>query len=759
MPELLLELFSEEIPARMQARGAEDLCRAFAAAAAPLLEAAPRGFHGPRRIGLSAALRAAVATEGREERGPRVNAPDAALQGFLRKHGATREALVEENGFWVLRRPGGTVTAAELIAREMPKLIRGFGWPKSMRWAGPFTWVRPLHRVLCVLDGAVIPFGIEELPGMASGNETEGHRVMAPGAFAVRGLADYEAGLRARKVVPDGAERARLIEDGLSALAAAKGLSVVPDRGLLEEVAGLVEWPVPLLGRIDDAFMDLPPEVMRTTMRVNQRYFALTRAEGGAAPWFGLVANIEATDGGATLVAGNERVLRARLSDARFFWDGDRQQKLEDFLPKLAGVVFHAKLGTQGQRVERLERLARSIAPTVGADPDLAARAAKLAKADLASGMVGEFPELQGVMGRYYALHGGEDPRVAEAIGSQYRPLGPGDAVPSEPVAIAVALADKLDTLTGFFAAGERPTGSGDPYALRRAALGVIRIVREAQLRLRLQEIFREAYDALIETWIAGFHLAREVSRERKAAGDPLDVERLMDDFEAAEVDQRELLLVSTGVIDEGPIELPEGKIERLTRVTRVAHKSDASPLTPREMLAEQLLDFLAERLRVQLRTEGARHDVVAAAFGAGGEDDLLRLLARADALKALVESDTGADLLAAYKRAANILRIEEKKDGPHTGPVEPALLSAPEEQALAAALDTAESAARAALAAEDYEKASSALAALREPLDAFFDRVTVNDPEKELRRNRLRLLTRLRGAMDAVADFSRLEG
>jgi glycyl-tRNA synthetase beta chain len=713
MPEFLLELFSEEIPARMQARGAEDLVRAFAAAVAPLLEGTPRPFFGPRRIGLSATLRAEVTTEPKEERGPRTAAPPAALEGFLRKHGAAREQLEEQNGFWVLRKPGETVAAAALLANVLPGLVAGFGWPKSMRWNGPFTWVRPLHRILCLLDGAVVPFAIADLPGMQSGNQTEGHRIMAAGdrVFAVTGLADYEAGLRARFVVPDAAARMTLIEDGLARLAAAQGVAVVPDRGLLEEVAGLVEWPVPLLGRIDDAFMDLPAELMRTTMRVNQRYFATTRPDGTAAPFFGLVANIAATDGGATLVAGNERVLRARLSDARFFWDQDRRQKLEDFLPKLDEVVFHAKLGTQGQRVARLERLARWLAPQVGAEADPAARAARLAKADLASGLVGEFPELQGTIGRYYALGQGEAPEVAEAIGTQYRPLGPGDAVPSEPVAIAVALADKLDTLAGFFAVDERPTGSGDPFALRRAALGVIRIIRENQLRLHLADALAEAFfgfpQALGSTASPEFGMA--VAQEKLKSG----------------------------------WQPPQGG----------AHPPMVAAF------AAGLVDFLAERLRVQLRAEGARHDLVAAAFGRGGEDDLLRLLARAEALQALVEGADGPNLLAAAKRAANILRIEDSKDGPHAGPVDAALLVAPEERALAEALDSAEPAVGGALVAENFAAAMSALAALRAPLDAFFDKVTVNDPDKATRENRLRLLARLRGAMDTVADFSRIEG
>ncbi|MDP3415362.1 glycine--tRNA ligase subunit beta [Falsiroseomonas sp.] len=713
MPEFLLELFSEEIPARMQARGAEDLAKAFASAAAPLLEGAPKPFYGPRRIGLSATLRAEVTTEGKEERGPRTAAPPAALDGFLRKHGATREQLVEQNGFWVLQKPGETIAAATLLAQVLPGLIGGFGWPKSMRWNGPFTWVRPLHRILCLLDGAVVPFAIEALPGMTSGNLTEGHRIMAAAdrVFTVTGLADYEAGLRARFVEPDAAARMALIEQGLAKLAAEQGVAVVPDRGLLEEVAGLVEWPVPLLGRIDAAFMDLPPELMRTTMRVNQRYFSLVKPDGGAAPFFGLVANIAATDGGATLIAGNERVLRARLSDARFFWDQDRKQRLEDFLPKLDSVVFHAKLGTQGQRVARLERLARWLAPHVGADPALAARAAKLAKADLASGLVGEFPELQGTIGRYYALHQGETTAVAEAIGTQYRPMGPGDAVPAEPVAIAVALADKLDTLAGFFAVDERPTGSGDPFALRRAALGTIRIIRENRLRLRLEDALAEAFfgfpQALGETANPEFGMA--VAQDKLKTG-----------WQPA----------------------PRG-----------AHPPMVAAF------AAGLLDFLAERLRVQLRAEGARHDLVAAAFGRGEEDDLLRLLARAEALQALVEGADGPNLLAAAKRAANILRIEDKKDGPHVGPVDPALLTAPEEQALAAALGQAEPAVAQALAAENFAAAMSALAALRAPLDAFFEKVIVNDADPATRANRLRLLARLRGGMDTVADFSRIEG
>lgn len=727
MPELLLELFSEEIPARMQARAAEDLARLFSERCASLLDGAPRAFSGPRRIGLAASLRASVTTEGKEERGPRIGAPDAALDGFLRKHGAVRDALKQEGQFWVLAKPGATVEAPALVAAAVPAIIRAFPWPKSMRWGGTsgMAWVRPLKRILCVLDGAVVPFdlraGEDDGHGLASGNETEGHRIMAPGAFAVRGFDDYAAGLRERRVVLDAAERAALIRDGIAALAAAEGLEVVPDEGLVAEVAGLVEWPVPLLGRIDDAFMDLPPEVMRTTMRVNQRYFALRRVDGSAAPCFALVANVAAPDGGAAIIAGNERVLRARLADARFFWDLDRKQRLEDFLPKLDSVVFHAKLGTQGQRVARLARLARVIAEKVGADPALAARAAKLAKADLASGMVGEFPELQGVMGRYYALGQGEDPRVADAIAAHYRPLGPGDEVPSEPVAVSVALADKLDQLAGFFAVGEKPTGSGDPFALRRAALGVIRIVRENGLRLGLIDSLDTTLALIDETLN---ELDRGVTRPSSAG--------------------------SAGATDS---------VHPRAAARAVVMRRAAG--TERRMRTEvfDLLDFLTDRLRVQLRAEGTRHDVVTAVLGAAPDDDLNRLLRRADSVRAFVESEAGANLLAAHRRAANILRIEEKRDG-HTYDTgyERHLLKAHEEEALANALEAAAARIALDLDAEDFERAMEAMATLRAPVDAFFDKVIVNDPAPELRRNRLKLLARLRATMDAVADFSKIE-
>lgn len=719
MAELLLELFSEEIPARMQARAAEDLRTAFLEAFGALIDGgAARAYWGPRRIALHATGMIAE-TPGAtiEERGPRSAAPEAALAGFLKKHGAGREEVAEEGGYWVLRRARPPLPTAEALAARLPALIRKLAWPKSMRWGdSPFPWVRPLRRILCVFDGAVVPFtladGADDAHGLASGDLTEGHRIQAPGAFAVTGFADYTAKLRERFVMVDAAERERLVEDGVARLAAAEGFAVMPDRGLVSEVAGLVEWPVPLLARIDDAFMDLPPEVMRTTMRVNQRYFTLVTQDGKAAPRFALAANITAPDGGVAIAAGNERVLRARLSDARFFWDHDRKQRLENFLPKLDAVVFHAKLGTQGQRVTRLEKLAALIAARIGADPALAARAAKLAKADLASGMVGEFPELQGVMGRYYALAAGEDPRVAEAIGAHYRPLGPGDAVPAEPVAISVALADKIDQLTGFFAADERPTGSGDPFALRRAALGVIRIIRENGLRLALADVFAEAFflfpAATGSTAQPEFGMA--VSADRMKAG--------------------------------------------FTPPAGAKHPPMVAAF------AAGLLDFLAERLRVQLRAEGARHDIVAAVFSAGADDDLNRLLARADAVRDFLDSDNGANLLAAAKRAQNILRIEEKKDGTGFEPEFQVHAGAPApETALCVALESARHSVAECLAREDFAAAMGAMATLRAPLDAFFEGVIVNDPDPQLRRNRLRLLAGLRAVLDQVADFSKIEG
>jgi glycyl-tRNA synthetase beta chain len=684
MPEFFCELFSEEIPARMQARAADDFARLLTDALAALMPTGVRAFSGPRRIAVTAAMQAEAVTAGSTERGPRLTAPDQAIAGFLRKHGAARDSLRQEGEFWVLDKPGSAAAAAGLIAGALPGLLRRFAWPKSMRWGGTsgLTWVRPLRRICCLFDGAAVPFSLataeDDGHGLAAASLSEGHRFLAPGVFTVTGAAQWQAALQDRFVIADAADREASILRQIAACAAAAEVTIVEDAGLVSEVAGLVEWPVALRGRIDDAFMALPPEVMQVSMRVNQRYFATRLPDGAAAPYFVFVANVTAPDGGAAIVAGNERVLRARFSDARHFFDSDRRTKLADRVAALDGVTFHAALGTQAARVDRLVRLAGFIAPVIGADTALAARAALLAKADLTTGMVGEFPELQGVMGAYYARHDGEDDAVADAVREHYLPKGPGDDVPHAAVSVTVALADKLDQLAGFFAVGERPTGSGDPYALRRAALGAIRIVRENGLRLPLRAVLR-------------------------AAAEP---------FGAASADA----------------------------------------------IADQVLVFVAERLRVQLRGEGARHDVLAAVFAAGADDDLLRLLARSQAVASLLGTEDGTNLLAAYKRAANILRIEARRDGPHDGAVDAALLQQDEEIALHAALVATADAERFILD-ERFAEAMAVLAGLRAPLDDFFLRVTVNADEAPLRLNRLHLLSGVRAAMERVANFAMIEG
>jgi glycyl-tRNA synthetase beta chain len=608
----------------------------------------------------------------------------------------------------------------------MPGLLRRFPWPKSMRWGGTssFVWVRPLRRIICLLDGTVVPFdlrdGADDGHGLASGNLTEGHRFHAPGAFAVTGAANWRDNLTARQVLVDAADRRRVIAERIAGLAAEKSLTVVDDPGLLDEVAGLVEWPVPHLGRIAGEHMDLPPEVMQVSMRVNQRYFALRTADNTAASWFGFVANIQADDNGAAIVAGNERVLRARFADARHFWDLDRKTRLETRLPALDRVTFQAELGTQGERVRRLVKLAAAIAPKVGADPGSAARAAELAKADLVSGMVGEFPELQGVMGRYYAIHDGEAPEVADAVRDHYAPRGPTEPAPSAAVSIAVALADKLDQLVGFFAIGEKPTGSGDPYALRRAALGVIRIIREQELRLPLLDFCETALPAIYES------MREQRVRARREA-----------------IDQARRSDIGGGITADA---------------TLTSTRPVPGTLRQANTVALEVVEFIQDRLRVQLRSDGLRHDVLDAVLSARWDDDLLRSFARVDAVTDLIRSNSGANLLTAYRRAANILRIEERKDGPHQDPPDANLYREPAEvgldQALAACRDVGQ-----LLDEEAYGPAMSTMATLRAPLDAFFEKVTVNAPEPDLRRNRLRLLNQVRSIIDQIADFSRIEG
>ena len=557
----------------------------------------------------------------------------------------------------------------------VPEIVKAFPWPKSMRWgAGKLRWVRPLHAVLCLFDGKVVDF---EIDGIRSGKETRGHRFMAPKSFAVKNFKDYLEKLKDAFVILDGEERAAMISKTAHKLAEKEGLTLVEDEGLLAENAGLTEWPVVLMGTFDEDFLSVPPEVLATAMKAHQKAFSLRKGDK-LANRFIVVANLKAQDGGKAITAGNERVIRARLADAKFFFDQDRKESLEDWVPKLKEITFHEKLGTQYDRVQRIFHLAREIAPLVGADPDLAERAAILAKSDLVSDMVGEFPELQGVMGRYYALDQGENPAVADAIAAHYKPVGPTDEVPRNPIAIAVALADKLDTLVGFWAIDEKPTGSKDPYALRRAALGVIRIVLENGVRLPLLEEFRA-------------HLPGD---EKK-----------------------------------------------------------------KDEVARNLLAFFADRLKVYLRDQGARHDLVDAVFALGG-DDLSMIVARVEALGRFLDTEDGEHLLTGTKRAINILRIEEKKDGrSYDQAPDPALLQQPEEKALAKAVAEVEKAAAKAIANEDFEAAMTAMARLRAPVDAFFDHVTVNADDPKLRENRLRLLNQIRAATMEVADFSKIAG
>lgn len=687
MAELLIELFMEEIPARMQVRAADDFKRLVTdkLAAAGIAFTKAEAHSTPRRLALVVdGVPTAQADVREEKKGPRVGSPEQALAGFLKGAGLSSIDQAEQRDtgkgvfyFAVIEKKGGaTVDALPAI---IDAAIRELPWPKSMRWgANEFRWVRPLHSIIALFDGAVVPgslnLGAKTIP---YGNETQGHRFLSPGVFSVTGFADYKTKLDAAHVVLDRETRKRRILDGAQKAAVAEGFRLKDDPGLLEEVAGLVEYPVVLTGAIDDKFMDVPAEVLTTSMRTHQRYFALETTDGKLAPRFVVVANRTTADGGKAVVAGNERVLRARLSDAKFFWDQDLKVKLEDRLPGLKDITFHAKLGTLHQRVERMAALSKSIAQALGysaSEIEQAEIAAWLAKADLTTGVVGEFPEVQGIMGRYVAYHEGLPAPVAEAIADHYKPLGPSDRVPTDKVSVAVALAEKIDTLVAFFGIDEKPTGSRDPFALRRAALGVIRLIVENGLRVKLGTV-----------------------------------------------------LAAAGATD-----------------TTVA----------------DLLSFFFDRLKVSLKEKGVRHDLIDAVLALGGEDDLVRLLARVDALAGFVATEDGANLLAAAKRASNILRIEEKKDGKsYSEPVDASRLDQSEEKALADALIAAGKQATAQVAAEDFTGAMAAFAALRAPLDAFFDKVTVNAEDKELRANRLRLLSQIRDTLALIADFSKIEG
>ena len=713
MADFLLELLSEEIPARMQARARNDLATIFAEATedAGLSVGAVDTHSTPRRLVLIAREVADATQASREEiKGPRASAPPQALEGFLRKTGLTREQLEERNGvfFAVIERPGRF--AAGVIAGAVKQIVADFPWPKSMRWgSGSLRWVRPLQGIVAILGEEIVPV---EIDGIQSGATTVGHRFHHPGPITVGGASDYAEKLRACHVIVDQDERERLIREEAQRAASEAGLTLLDDEGLVVENAGLTEWPVPLLGRFDPEFLDVPREVIVLTMRTNQKYFACLDAEANLAPAFVCVANVAASDGGASIVEGNRRVLAARLSDARFFWEQDLKVPLEEQAKKLDGIVFHEKLGTVAAKVERMAKIARWLAEQglIRAVPAQVERAARLAKADLVTGMVGEFPELQGVIGGHLARAQGEPNEVADAIRDHY-------GAPSAPVSVAVALADKLDTIAAFFAIEQKPTGSKDPFALRRAAISSIEIIVSNGLRLSLTELVRGV-------------LANLAAQLRGDAN-----------------------------------------VHRLDRT------------------ASEIMEFFADRLKVQQRDAGVRHDLIDAVFSLGGEDDLVRLLARVNALQTFVETPEGADLLTAYKRAANILKKEnwtgpqvlssrEEQGIPQTGEEDPLVLveepglkeavaeiasgqagaDLPQEKALIAALDQAEARASAAVEAEDFTAAMAALASLRKPIDDFFDHVTVNDPDPAKRERRLNLLMRFRDAVNSVADFSKIE-
>ena len=743
MPDLLLELFSEEIPARMQARAADDLRKMVTdrLVAAGLVYEGAKAFATPRRLALTVHGVPVQQPDLKEERkGPKVGAPEQAIAGFLRAAGLASidQAKVQadkKGDFYVAVTEKKGRPAIDVIAEIVPEVVRAFPWPKSMRWGaasakpGALNWVRPLHSIVATFgpeteDPEIVRFDVD---GVAVGNETRGHRFMAPGAFTVKRFDDYVEKLHAAKVVLDPQRRADIILADAKNLAFAQGYELFEDEGLLAEVSGLVEWPVVLMGSFDQAFLAIPDEVIRATIRANQKCFVLRDPQTAKlVNKFILIANIEATDHGAAIVAGNERVIRARLSDAKFFYETDLKTRLEERLPKFSQIVFHEKLGTQEERIARIVALAGQLAPLVGADVAKAERAAQLCKADLLTEVVGEFPELQGLMGRYYAEAQNEDEAVAHACEDHYKPKGPDDLVPADPVSIAVALADKIDTLVGFWAINEKPTGSKDPYALRRAALGVIRLILDNQLRLSLfsPPILTTAVAAVTRSITARQAgkilepIRQFVPQLTAAAGHPPIAQALRDKIGSSDIVDAILKNIS---------DLPS---------------------------------FFADRLKVQLREQGARHDLVDAVFALEGQDDLLMIVRRVEALAKFLDTDDGKNLLAGVKRASNILRIEEKKDKrEYTGAPDAALLQQPEEKALADAIAAVKAEASASVAKEDFGAAMSAMAKLRPTVDAFFDKVTVNADDKAVRENRLKLLNEIREATRAVADFSRIEG
>ncbi|MBN8962123.1 MAG: glycine--tRNA ligase subunit beta [Rhizobiales bacterium] len=750
MPDLLLELFSEEIPARMQAKAADDLRKMVTdkLVAEGLVYDGAKSFATPRRLALTIHGLPARQPDLKDERkGPKVGAPDAAVQGFLKATGlksldeATIQKDPKKGDFYVALIEKAGRPAIDVIAEIIPVIIRTFPWPKAMRWGelsakpGALQWVRPLHSIVATFgmeteEPDVVAF---DVAGIKAGQVTRGHRFMAPAEFSVRRFEDYEAKLFDAKVVLDPQRRKDIILADAKELAFAQGFELIEDQGLLDEVSGLVEWPVVLMGSFDESFLSIPGEVIRATIRNNQKCFVVNDPKTGKlANRFILVANIEASDGGAAIVAGNERVIRARLSDAKFFYETDLKTKLEDRLPKFDGIVFHEKLGTQAERIARIERLATEIAPLVGADVEKTRRAACLAKTDLLTEVVGEFPEVQGLMGKYYAFAQGEDLSVAQAIEDHYKPQGPNDRVPTDPVAIAVALADKIDTLAGFWAIDEKPTGSKDPYALRRAALGVIKLVLENSLRFKLFPISYSAGFPIFGRMYFAEALAPTEAREVRDIGERVGSEELLRYAERREgavkaFDPNEMMVPTWESIGEDN--------------------------------AHSLLSFFADRLKVQLREQGARHDLVDAVFALEGQDDLLMIVRRVEALGKFLDTDDGKNLLAGTKRASNILAIEEKKDKrTFDGAPDALLFVADEEKQLARAIDEVKREAADAVARENFEAAMTAMAKLRPAVDAFFDKVKVNDDDAKVRENRLKLLNEIRAATRAVADFSKIQ-
>ncbi|MDW3182229.1 glycine--tRNA ligase subunit beta [Roseobacter sp.] len=746
MPDLLIELFSEEIPARMQRRAAQDLKKLVTdgMVEAGLTYASAAEFSTPRRLTLTIeGVLANSPTTVEERKGPRVDAPEKAIEGFLRGAGLTRDQLEERDT------PKGAVLfariekqgrpAAEIVAEVLEKTIRIFPWPKSMRWgAGSLRWVRPLHSILCILSDEagteVVPLEIE---GIVAGDRTAGHRFMSPDRFSVVNFDDYTAKLKRSYVVLDPTERADAIWHDATNMAFASGLEVVEDKGLLVEVSGLVEWPVVLMGRIADDFLDLPPEVLQTSMKEHQKFFSVRNPKTGRIERFITVANRETADNGATILAGNEKVLSARLADAKFFWENDlriAKAGMEPWLEQLKNVTFHAKLGTQAERIDRIAALARELAPTVGADADQAERAARLAKADLSSEMVYEFPELQGLMGRYYIEALGGDAAVAATAEEHYSPLGPSDAVPTAPVSVAVALADKIDTLAGFWSIDEKPTGSKDPFALRRAALGVIRTLLDNEFSF---ELVVQLFKGVIQNQ---FHLEAAQSQ------------RIMD--AALEGPRGESFALDVSRLIALKLTAGEAKDERSSNKWKI------DGFVRGMDLSKEILSFLHDRLKVYLRDQGIRHDIIDACIAMEGNDDLTLLVKRARALSDVLKTEDGENLIQGFKRANNILTQAQEADGvEYSYGADVKFAETDEERSLFAALDTAEGKIAPAMEQQDFPTAMAALAALRAPIDGFFEAVKINADNATVRRNRLNLLSRITKLCTSVADLTRIEG